>query len=194
MNYYKNTSLEDIKYLDENGVEQIEVWKEVEGYEGVYEISNLGRIKSLSRTVPSTNGSFRTKKEKILKQYNNNYLTVNFYENKKNKLILIHRLVAKAFIKNLNNKKQVNHINGIKTDNRVENLEWSTAKENINHSWKNNLSKSRSGEKHHNSKLTHQDVINIKEMRKTNTAKQIAIIYNIHENHVYRILNGTRWK
>ena len=100
----------------------MEIWKDIKDYEGLYQISNYGRVKSLI-----TN--------KILKQTKfscGNYV-VELCKNKTHSKKLVHRLVAETFIPNPENKPQVNHIDEDKTNNRVENLEWNTAKENTNH-------------------------------------------------------------
>ncbi|ADI23905.1 HNH endonuclease family protein [Enterococcus phage EFRM31] len=106
----------------------IEEWKDIKGYEGLYQVSNLGRVKSL-----------KFGKERILKtgvdRYG--YISVNLYKNNKRKLCKVHRLVAQAFIPNHENKPQVNHIDEDKTNNMVSNLEWVTAKENVNHGTRN---------------------------------------------------------
>ena len=104
-----------------------EIWKDIEGYEGLYQISNLGRVKSL--------GNNKTRKEKILKssKNTNGYLLVNLHKEGKQKHYYIHRLVVIAFIPNPDNLSQVNHINEDKTDNRVENLEWCDSKYNLNY-------------------------------------------------------------
>ena len=115
-----------------------EVWKDIVGYEGLYQVNNLGKIKSLKR-VDNNN---HIVKEKILKGCydKDGYLKVILY-NGKNKTYRVHRLVAQTFIPNPDNKPQVNHISGNKKDNSIQNLEWVTSKENVNHAWKTGLSK-----------------------------------------------------
>ena len=109
-----------VKYYNEIVGEQ---WRPVVGYEGLYEVSSYGNVYSM-----------RTKK--ILKPRDNGrgYLRVNLYKNGKQKNCRVHRLVAEAFIPNPENKPTLNHINEIKTDNRVCNLEWMTHKENTQYS------------------------------------------------------------
>lgn len=104
----------------------MELWKPIIGYEGLYEISNLGNVKSLKKGF---------KKEKILKNRcdESEYVRVDLRLNGKSKTIRTHRLVATHFIPNIYNKPQVNHINGNKSDNRVENLEWVSSIENQCH-------------------------------------------------------------
>ncbi len=128
-------------------VNQIEVWKKIELLKGFYEISNLGRIKSISRVVNSSiqKSGFRVTKEKIKPSQDNGkgYLQLYVQVNNKRMIYYTHRLVAQAFIHNPENKLEVNHINGIKSDNRVDNLEWVTRKENINHAFDIGLMKNR---------------------------------------------------
>jgi hypothetical protein len=99
-----------------------EEWRDIEGYEGFYKISNLGRLLILS-------------KNKIKKQVINSegYAYVTISKNDIKKCFTVHRLVAKAFIPNPENKEQVNHKNKVRSDNRMENLEWNTIKENSIH-------------------------------------------------------------
>jgi len=113
-----------------------EIWKDIKGYEGLYQVSNLGRVKSLDRMVKVYGKRKMKIDEKILKPAikRDGYCTVTLLNQGKRKYSRIHRLVAQQFIKNDYNKPEVNHKNGIKTDNRLENLEWMTTQENQNHS------------------------------------------------------------
>lgn len=124
-----------------------EIWKDIEGYEELYQVSNLGRIKALRKRVHKIikgKECYPLCREKILKISNHNrngYLKINITKNNIPKTYEIHRLVAQAFIANQNNLPQVNHKNGIKTDNRVENLEWVTVSQNHKHAFENGLKK-----------------------------------------------------
>ena len=124
-----------------------EVWKDIEGYEGLYQVSNYGRIKSLSRI----DARGHKRKEKILKLIHDKdgYLLVNLYKNNKVKIHSVHRVVAQAFIPNPDNLPEVNHkIDNFehRSDNRVENLEWCTHEYNCNYGTRNEkLSESNKG-------------------------------------------------
>ena len=106
----------------------MEIWHDIEGYEGLYQISNKGRVKSLKC------GKERTLRPGIK---SSGYLKVVLCKNGMVKQFQLHRLVANAFIPNLDNKPQVNHLDENKLNNCVDNLQWATAKENINHGTRN---------------------------------------------------------
>lgn len=117
-----------------------ELWKSIVGYEGFYMISNHGRIKSLAKSVLNRYGTFCKKRERILRPNNSGeYAMVVLckYGTKKQKLV--HRLLALHFIPNPNCKKEVNHIDGKKSNNALDNLEWCTSSENRKHAYKNGL-------------------------------------------------------
>ena len=111
------------------------VWRDIEGYEGRYQVSNMGRVKSLGRK----DRFGRVIKERILEPAvtHNGYLRVGLHVDGKRKMLRVHRLVCEAFHENPDNKSEVNHVNEDKTDNRACNLEWSTRTENCNHGSRN---------------------------------------------------------
>ena len=121
----------------------MEIWKDIEGYEGLYQVSNKGRIKSLNYKRTGKEGILKGKADK------NGYLIVFLYKNRKPKPFLIHRLVAEAFIPNVNDLPEVNHIDENKENNHVENLEWCTRKYNMNYGTRTKRSvENRKGKKH----------------------------------------------
>lgn len=112
-----------------------EVWKDINGYDGVYQVSNLGRIRTKDRMLKREYHNGYVRKGQLIKMHEDKdgYLRVNLYKNGKPKTGLIHRLVAQTFIPNPNNLPQVNHKNLNKQDNRIENLEWISLEDNIKH-------------------------------------------------------------
>ena len=128
-----------------------EIWRDVIGYESIYQVSNLGRIKSFHR---------RHVKLLNLETDLNGYTRCGLYKDGKTKHVFVHVLVAQAFIPNPEGKKQVNHISGDKADNRVENLEWLTPSENIVHAFDLGLSKQ--GCEHGRAKFTAEQIRDIR--------------------------------
>ena len=125
-----------------------EIWKPIKDYEGLYEVSSIGRVRSLGREIIDSKGRKQCFKERILKlQYDRcGYLYVSLRNRDNRKKFKVHRLVAEAFIPNPKNKPCVDHINTIRDDNRVENLRWVTVKENSNNELtRNNISESQKG-------------------------------------------------
>ena len=125
-----------------------EVWKDIKNYEGIYQVSNLGRIKALERVWYSgRNKSCRKERPEHIMRYRvgvgTGYCLIKLTKDGKEQHCLIHRLVAEAFIPNPNNLPEVNHKDGNKENNRIDNLEWVTSRENKIHAQKNNLIKPR---------------------------------------------------
>ena len=118
-----------------------EIWKDIKGYEGYYQVSNLSRVKSLGRIIFKKNNVEQIVNETILNPYKIKigYLMVTLRKNGPKKHFKVHRLVAIAFIPNPLNKPTINHKNGIKDDNRLENLEWATYSENTQHAYDTGL-------------------------------------------------------
>ena len=122
----------------------MERWKDINGYEGLYQVSDKGRVRSLSHiTKNNVNGGQRMTTGRILNPYKtrNGYLMVILSKNEKRERAYIHRLTAYAFIDNKNNLREINHIDGNKSNNDIENLEWVTHKENQNHAFNNMMNK-----------------------------------------------------
>ena len=126
----------------------MEIWKDIKGYEGYYQVSNLGRVKSIERLVRKSTKQYMAKSYILTSALTiHGYYFVALCRNSRCKSKTIHRLMLKAFIPNPKNKKCINHINGIKTDNRLENLEWCTHSENLKHAYKMGLRKNTIGVK-----------------------------------------------
>lgn len=166
-----------------------EIWKNIKEFENYYQISNLNRVKSLARYDKR---GYRIK-ERILKLQVNNagYFSVNLWVNCKHKTCLMHRLVAEAFIPNFDNKPQINHRDGGKLNNRVNNLEWCTAKENITHAINTGLRNTK-GEAHGRARLTEDAIIRIRES--VLTLRKLAEIFKVSYQQIGYIKNNKRWR
>jgi len=162
----------------------MENWKFIKNYENRYMISDLGNIKSLKKLHRNS--------DKILKPIlqGGGYLAIDLGNGIKIKRFLIHRLVAENFLNNEYNKKQVNHINGIKTDNKLSNLEWVTASENQKHAIKTGL-KSSKGEKNSQCKIKTADILNI--LNDKRKYKLISEQYKISISTISDIKRGYSW-
>lgn len=167
-----------------------EIWKPIKDFEGLYEVSNLGQVRS-----------FYNREAKILKpgKDKRGYLKVGLHKNGKRHTKLVHRLVASTFIPNPQNKSQVNHIDGNKQNNAVENLEWCTAKENSQHAWntglsrmtkeqKKKISRSLKGEKHPQARK----VICITTGEIFNCMTEPSEKYNLIKSHISSCCKGKR--
>lgn len=160
-----------------------EIWKDIKGYEGLYQVSNLGRVKSLER-VDAMNKKVDAK---IMSQTDNGngYLYISLHKNGKRKVMGVHRLVALTFIPNPNNKPQVNHIDEDKTNNRIDNLNWMTGKENSNY-----------GNHNKNSSLAHERTCIIAYHIKTgtfiyfNSLREAEREIGVYHSNISRVLKG----
>lgn len=132
MDFWQNLTLENLSF-EFAGEIIVEIWKAIVGYEMLYEVSSFGRIKSLPRRYRN----YQRKSNKILHQAigSHGYPMVTLVKNGKEVKRTVHSLVAEAFLPNPENKPQINHKWGIKTDNRVSELEWVTFSENSKHSY-----------------------------------------------------------
>jgi hypothetical protein len=174
-----------------------ETWRDIVNYEGIYKISNKGNVKSLARFRRNgINGKYK-QKERILKpgQYSNDYYFVYLCDNSKKKSCSIHRLIALAFIPNPLNKPHINHINGIRTDNKIENLEWCTRSENQLHAIKIGT-KNDYGSKSNFSKLRESDVLEIRRLKKMllKSNKELAKNYKVTVSNIEYIIARKSWK
>jgi hypothetical protein len=169
-----------------------EIWKDITGYEGMYQVSSMGRVKSIDRIVfRSRNGNTKVN-DLIMKQGNGHsgYKLITLHKNGKPKTFRINRIVAIHFIDNPENKTDVNHKDGIKSNNSVSNLEWNTGKENISHAHKTGL---RNG--NHRKKLTKDQVLYIKAnyVRLKVTVPYFAKLFGVSESCIRHIVSGVNW-
>lgn len=177
-----------------------EVWKPIEGFEGMYEVSNKGRVKSLFRHTSYKN-QFGTItilpiKEKLLKcnPCNVDYPRVRLLKDGVTTEIHVHRLVAKAFLDNPDNHNYVNHLDNNKLNNNVENLEWCSQSRNCHHAF--DIGANHHGIKHWLSKLSEKQVREIRYRLKTENISQrkLAKEYNVSSTTIRMIAIGKTWR
>ena len=167
-----------------------ELWKDVVGYEGLYIVSNIGNIMSLG------NGNSNSSTRKLLKQQTRvqTYLGVSFNKDGKRNVFQSHRIVALSFIPNPNNYSEINHINGIKFDNRVENLEWCSHSQNIQHAYDTKLLIPSRGDLQKLSKLTNENVVQIRELSNKGVSKnELADKFHVAKCTICRVVNRATW-
>jgi len=173
-----------------------EIWKSVLGHEGFYSVSNRKRVKSLYRNIVKADGKKYTHLEKILsiKISKQGYNQLKIRDENGRKTVKLYRLVAEAFIPNPDNKPCVNHINGIKTDDRVENLEWTTYSENAQHAWDTGLNTRRIGELNKSSKLKENQVLEILKNNRKLTRIELSKEYNVSKTLIDKIVQRKVWQ
>jgi len=162
-----------------------EIWMPLLRFNSEYEISNLGRLKSICRTKKGRTYPTKIKKTRVDK---NGYIYSQVCVNNKPVMVRLHRLVAEAFFENYENKPMVNHKNGIVWDNRVENLEWVTHIENTIHAIKNRLTRKIGGVE---KTLTERQVMSI--FKSTLTTSKLSKKYNVCLATIDFIRNGRKW-
>lgn len=187
-----------------------EIWKDVVGYEGVFMVSNLDRVKSLDRWERSGKGMvLKIRKSRILSVIvsSRGYLKVTLQHNKKKKYGLVHRLKAEAFIPNPLNLPQINHKNGVKTDNRIDledlygdntNIEWCNPSQNQQHAYDTGLNPKRFALDHPNGKLSDEDCLHIiaeykkweGKRDKRPIREELCKKYGISDNHFKQVALG----
>jgi len=166
-----------------------EEWKPIPGYEGYYHISNKGVVISDYREVEGRNGVLTGK---IKATRRGRYETITLYRDGVGTGFLIHRLVAMTFLPNPFFKKEINHIDGDRFNNRLDNLEWVTRKENSIHS--THVLKKNRGENNSRSKLNEHDVIQIKLMLLAGHKQtEIGHLFNVTNHAIHRIAHGYNW-
>lgn len=172
-----------------------ETWKDIKEYEGVYQISNLGNVKSLDRILKNRWGSYTRRGGIMTINKCNRYSAINLFVNWKFKHCKIHRLVATAFIPNPENKPEVNHINCNRYDNRVENLEWCTASENMQHAKRMGLRPDFKGDKNPAAKLSYKKVEEIKRkyLSDTISMSKLADEYGVSKSTIFNAINNNFW-
>lgn len=164
------------------------IWKPIKTYEGYYEVSNTGLVKSLKRDI----GMGSRRENRLLTVYDKRgYSQVALSKDGNTKYLIVHRLVAEAFIPNPNNYPQVNHIDGDKNNNLVSNLEWCDQSQNMVHARKNKLM---GGEKTNTAKLTERDIVAIRYLYPKVNKRELSKAFNIGESTIGKIIKKEYWK
>lgn len=172
-----------------------EIWKPVSGFESLYEVSNLGRVRSLDRVCVGPSGRERRRKGQLMRQtLTDGYFVIRMFSAEGSKIHRIHRLVATEFCRKTEGCDVINHKDGVKTNNHADNLEWTTVRGNTIHSYENGLQSGRKGSRHHKAILTEDDVRSIIKSLKAGTPqKHIAKIYGVTNGSITNINTGKQW-
>lgn len=173
-----------------------EIWKDIIGYEGQYRVSNQGTVTSVERRVWNGHKMVLWPAKQVgqrLRGHHGGYPAVELSKENKKKPYSVHRLLAIHFIPNPLNKPEVNHINGIKTDYRLENLEWCTRRENMHHADRTGL-RNVSGENNYSAKLSPAQVQEIRSLRGKYSQRALGKMYGVEHCTIGSIHRGESWR
>lgn len=193
--------MKEYEYIAEKLPEE-EVWKDIIGFEGFYQVSNMGNVRSLDRVIKSNHRRIWARKGRPLKAYPNHdgYLTVKLNKNRHSKTITAHRLVAIHFVPNPGNLPEVNHKDFNRSNPRASNLEWSTHKDNIAHTVANtnHYSSCRTGEKNGRSVLSESQVCEIRKRyvygSKEYGLRGLAKRYGVGRTTIGHVIRKESWQ
>lgn len=178
--------------------EVVEIWKDIPGFEGYYQASNLGNIKTLARLVVQSPTRTAMRSERVLKQKvsHDGRMQISLSIDKVRSYYNVHRLIAFCFIGEQPSKlHEINHKDGNPQNNFYQNLEWVSKSYNIKHAWQIGL-KNQDGEKNPSSKLTEKDVYEIRDLTKHTKLKnkEIAEMYSVSDSLIYQVKTYKIWK
>lgn len=173
---------------------ELEVWKDIKDFEGIYQISNHAKVKRLSRPISHWRGNMRNLPEKIIKQMTttNGYLKVHLHKEGKMRTFSVHRLVLSHFVPNYDNLPTVNHIDGNKQNNNLDNLEWASLSRNAKNAYDIGLNRPNMGSKHNNSKVTEANVLFIRNSKQLSN-KKLAEMFGITDSNITAIKKRKTW-
>lgn len=175
---------------------EIEIWRDIQNYEGQYQISSFGRVKSLARIVDY--GHQKVNRKEVIMSIRldrGGYQYLNLGKDGKKKTFKVHRLVAEAFLPPINSKNHVDHIDGNKENNFLNNLRWCDHQENIEFAWGLGLYNNVIGSKNHQSVLSEEQVLTIKKLIKEGTKnRHLVKMFNVKLSVIEKIKYGLTWK
>lgn len=172
----------------------MEIWKDIKGFEGLYQISNLGRVRALDRYVKDRRSKRLVKGHILALRTDKDYLSVSLWKNNTGHRFKVHRLVIEAFVPNPLNKRCTNHKDGNKKNNCADNLEWNTHSENNSHALLLGLRQSAKGERQGQSKLCNEQVWKIRALADNYNNAEIGRMFGVNACTVSAIVNRKSWK